>query len=164
MSLSVFVQSASSLPNVDRFSKSDPMCVITLQGRQGPSLPVCTHEQNYSAWIVRSVLGTVSMAVSAMWILLFAEQSRSEARKGTRVGKVLKEAEYFCPCRLPMQSIQCSTHSHALTANHMAVHVVHVSTCSIIVCMLCIQRSAVSSCVIVANVLRFLLHVRVDNG
>ena len=32
MSLSVLVKSASSLPNVERFSKSDPMCVIILQG------------------------------------------------------------------------------------------------------------------------------------
>jgi len=44
MSLSVFVQSASSLPNVDRFSKSDPMCVVTLQGRQGPCLFVRMNE------------------------------------------------------------------------------------------------------------------------
>ena len=33
MSLSVLVKSASGLPNVERFSKSDPMCVITLEGR-----------------------------------------------------------------------------------------------------------------------------------
>ena len=33
MSLSVLVKSASSLPNVEKFSKSDPMCVITLEGR-----------------------------------------------------------------------------------------------------------------------------------
>ena len=32
MSLSVTVKSASSLPNVERFSKSDPMTVLTLQG------------------------------------------------------------------------------------------------------------------------------------
>ena len=32
MSLSVLVKSASCLPNVERFSKSDPMCVITLEG------------------------------------------------------------------------------------------------------------------------------------
>ena len=33
MSLSVLVKSASGLPNVEKFSKSDPMCVITLEGR-----------------------------------------------------------------------------------------------------------------------------------
>lgn len=33
MSLAVLVKSASGLPNVERFSKSDPMCVITLEGR-----------------------------------------------------------------------------------------------------------------------------------
>ena len=33
MSLSVLVKSASSLPNVEKFSKSDPMCVIVLQGK-----------------------------------------------------------------------------------------------------------------------------------
>ena len=33
MSLSVTVKSASNLPNVERFSKSDPMCIITYQGR-----------------------------------------------------------------------------------------------------------------------------------
>ena len=32
MSLSVLVKSASGLPNVERFSKSDPMCVIILEG------------------------------------------------------------------------------------------------------------------------------------
>ena len=32
MSLSVLVKSASNLPNVERFRKSDPMCVIILQG------------------------------------------------------------------------------------------------------------------------------------
>ena len=32
MSLSVLVKSASSLPNVERFSKSDPLTVCTLQG------------------------------------------------------------------------------------------------------------------------------------
>ena len=32
MSLSVLVKSASNLPNVEKFSKSDPMCVIVLQG------------------------------------------------------------------------------------------------------------------------------------
>ncbi|CAI8012691.1 Myoferlin [Geodia barretti] len=34
MSLSVLVKSASSLPNVEKFSKSDPMCVIVLQGEK----------------------------------------------------------------------------------------------------------------------------------
>ena len=34
MSLSVLVKSASGLPNVERFSKSDPMTVCTLQGEQ----------------------------------------------------------------------------------------------------------------------------------
>lgn len=42
MSLCVLVKSASGLPNVERFSKSDPMCVITLQG--GEPLPVCVYE------------------------------------------------------------------------------------------------------------------------
>ncbi len=32
MSLTVVVKSASKLPNVERFSKSDPMTVVTLQG------------------------------------------------------------------------------------------------------------------------------------
>ena len=32
MSLSVLVKSASNLPNVEKFSKSDPMTVCTLQG------------------------------------------------------------------------------------------------------------------------------------
>ena len=32
MSLTVVVKSASNLPNVERFSKSDPMTVVTLQG------------------------------------------------------------------------------------------------------------------------------------
>lgn len=32
MSLSVTVKSASSLPNVERFSKSDPMAVVIFQG------------------------------------------------------------------------------------------------------------------------------------
>ena len=32
MSLTVLVKSASNLPNVEKFSKSDPMCVIILQG------------------------------------------------------------------------------------------------------------------------------------
>ena len=32
MSLTVLVKSASSLPNVEKFSKSDPMTVCTLQG------------------------------------------------------------------------------------------------------------------------------------
>ena len=42
MSLSVLVKSASALPNVERFSKSDPMCVITLEGRM--ALPAsCLH-------------------------------------------------------------------------------------------------------------------------
>ena len=34
MSLSVLVESASGLPNVDTFSKSDPMCVIVLEGKR----------------------------------------------------------------------------------------------------------------------------------
>ena len=33
MSLTVLVKSASNLPNVERFGKSDPMCVISLQGK-----------------------------------------------------------------------------------------------------------------------------------
>ena len=32
MSLTVLVQSASSLPNLERFSKSDPMAVLIFQG------------------------------------------------------------------------------------------------------------------------------------
>ena len=39
MSLSVMVKSASGLPNVERFSKSDPMTVITFQGEPWPSPP-----------------------------------------------------------------------------------------------------------------------------
>ena len=35
MSLSVFVKSASGLPNVEKFSKSDPLTVCTLQGEWG---------------------------------------------------------------------------------------------------------------------------------
>lgn len=38
MSLSVLVKSASNLPNVEKFSKSDPMCVIVLQGKSPLSL------------------------------------------------------------------------------------------------------------------------------
>lgn len=38
MSLSVLVKSASNLPNVERFGKSDPMCVISLQGQLPCSL------------------------------------------------------------------------------------------------------------------------------
>lgn len=33
MSLTVLVKSASNLPNVEKFGKSDPMCVISLQGQ-----------------------------------------------------------------------------------------------------------------------------------
>ena len=36
MSLTVLVKSASNLPNVEKFSKSDPICVIDLQG-EAPS-------------------------------------------------------------------------------------------------------------------------------
>ena len=42
MSLQVLVKSASSLPNVERFSKSDPVCIIVFQGefdRAPPLLP-----------------------------------------------------------------------------------------------------------------------------
>lgn len=40
MSLSVLVKSASGLPNVERFSKSDPMTVITFQGEARLPPPV----------------------------------------------------------------------------------------------------------------------------
>ena len=33
MSLQVVCKSASNLPNVERFGKSDPMCVIVFQGQ-----------------------------------------------------------------------------------------------------------------------------------
>ena len=36
MSLNVLVKSASNLPNVEKFSKSDPFTIITLQGESGP--------------------------------------------------------------------------------------------------------------------------------
>ena len=48
MSLSVLIKSASDLPNVERFSKSDPMCVITLEGRT--ALPAsCLHGVSVTA-------------------------------------------------------------------------------------------------------------------
>lgn len=36
MSLTVLVKSASQLPNVERFSKSDPMTVCTVLGESAP--------------------------------------------------------------------------------------------------------------------------------
>ncbi len=43
MSLSVLVKSASGLPNVERFSKSDPITICTLQGKLTASIDMVAY-------------------------------------------------------------------------------------------------------------------------